>query len=282
MTDHGQPSLCQEMNLVTATSMSADPFETFEFDGVFGLGLDSLATTPMFSFSSRLGADGRLAQFGLFLASGSDQSSELAVGGYNPARLQTPLAWTPVQSPEHGFWQVGIKAIRIGDEDLDICEDRKCRGIVDTGSSHMGVPRSHMAEIHGMLASSAKGLTDCRFAKSPDISLELVGGISITLRAKDYMRPIPTEDAKARGSERQRKICKPRLVPLSLPKPLSRNTFILGEPVLMRYYTVFQWEEKKPRIGFGLADQGEGVPQDQILLVQVTVQLRRKPFHAAC
>merc|ERR1719482_1837449 len=46
--------------------------------------------------------------------------------------------------------------------------------------------------------------------------------------------------------------CRPRLMPVNMPAPLGPNLFILGEPVLHRYYTVFDW--KGPRIGMGVAN----------------------------
>jgi len=45
--------------------------------------------------------------------------------------------------------------------------------------------------------------------------------------------------------------CKPTLMPIDLPEPLGPKLFIMGEPVLRKYYTVYNWQEK--RIGFGLA-----------------------------
>merc|ERR1719253_859734 len=47
------------------------------------------------------------------------------------------------------------------------------------------------------------------------------------------------------------RICAPRLMPVNLPDPLGPNLFILGEPILHRYYTVYDWTEKK--IGFGIS-----------------------------
>jgi len=38
---------------------------------------------------------------------------------------------------------------------------------------------------------------------------------------------------------------------VNLPAPLGPNLFILGEPLLSRYYTVYDWKEAQ--IGFGLA-----------------------------
>lgn len=39
-----------------------------------------------------------------------------------------------------GYWQVGIRSIRIAGEVLEACEDGTCRGVLDTGTSHLGVP----------------------------------------------------------------------------------------------------------------------------------------------
>merc|ERR1719482_1130632 len=48
------------------------------------------------------------------------------------------------------------------------------------------------------------------------------------------------------------RFCRPRLMPVNMPAPLGPNLFILGEPVLHRYYTVFDWAG--PKIGFGVAN----------------------------
>merc|ERR1719201_1728765 len=48
------------------------------------------------------------------------------------------------------------------------------------------------------------------------------------------------------------RFCRPRLMPVNMPAPLGPNLFILGEPVLHRYYAVFDWVG--PRIGFGIAN----------------------------
>jgi len=41
-------------------------------------------------------------------------------------------------------------------------------------------------------------------------------------------------------------------MPVRLPEPLGPKLFILGEPVLHRYYTVYDWENH--RVGFSLAN----------------------------
>merc|ERR1719355_495305 len=59
------------------------------------------------------------------------------------------------------------------------------------------------------------------------------------------------------------RFCRPRLMPVSMPAPLGPKLFILGEPVLHRYYTVFDWSG--PRIGMGIANtKGNLMDRSQI------------------
>merc|ERR1719223_1393564 len=46
--------------------------------------------------------------------------------------------------------------------------------------------------------------------------------------------------------------CGPRLMATKMPAPLGPNLWILGEPVVQRYYTVYDWAEL--RVGFSLAN----------------------------
>lgn len=73
----------------------------------------------------------------------------------------------------------------------------------------------------------------------PDLHLELSGGLQLTLKAEDY-------------ASHSTDTCEPSLSPLDLPDSFA-GTFLLGEPLLRRYYTVFHWEPGAEQIGFGLA-----------------------------
>eukprot|EP00930_Biecheleria_cincta_P059212 TRINITY_DN4496_c0_g2_i1.p1 TRINITY_DN4496_c0_g2~~TRINITY_DN4496_c0_g2_i1.p1 ORF type:complete len:618 (-),score=98.03 TRINITY_DN4496_c0_g2_i1:219-2072(-) len=46
--------------------------------------------------------------------------------------------------------------------------------------------------------------------------------------------------------------CRSLLLPLDLPAPIGPRTFILGEPVLRKYYTIYDWESR--RVGIATAD----------------------------
>lgn len=266
---------CVSVHTVMAFELSANPFALFPFDGILGLGLRDLSLNRNFSFFDILSQSGLVKEphFGIFLTEGDEgEESELAVGGHNPARLLTPLSWSPVAMPGSGYWQVRILAVHVGSFTLPLCADGSCRGVVDTGTSHFGVPAPHDRTVEDLLTVLAGDLLDCRLAETPDINIEL-DGFNLTLRPETYMRRLPLRGdvhvgsggrggrggeeppavpgGGAAGDGAVPRFCRPRLMPVRLPAPIGPNVFILGEPVLHHYYTAFDWSV--PRIGFGLA-----------------------------
>jgi len=226
----GRSRMCTDVGLVSATNVTDVPFRAMPQDGTIGLGLGGLSVSPLFCFLDRLfQVDGGAAprrQFGLFLGT---RSGELTFGGFDDGRLASPLAWAPVVEAETGYWQLSIRSIRVGDLTLSACDAGACRGIVDNGASHVGVPRAIAAEL-----LEALGGAEC-----PDVHIDLGGsGPTLTLRAEDYGGRKGCSDGAPGFSE------------LDLPGELA-NTFLLGEPILRRYYSVFDWEART--VGFGLA-----------------------------
>jgi len=369
--------LCVEMGIVLAVQMSTHPFKTFRFDGILGLGLNGLAMSNGFSAFMMLlsGADVPAAHFGVFLTDGDEgEESEIAFGGHDHRRILEPLRFAPVVSPRLGYWQVQILAVRINGVELDVCKDGTCRGVVDTGTSHLGIPAPADGEVADLLTTEAGELLDCRLSDAPEVELDLVG-FTLTLHPGNYMRRLPlregisvsspqgvyvpsqeanatfggrtsadpvgqpvlpaylrlgsgeycaegadvaseegcryaaeslglrfdraydgpgdhrncfaevdgnvyfninaaaaakspwnashtsiclnASDSRASATASQpeevvRRFCRPRLMPVRLPPPLGPKLFILGEPLLHRYYTVYNWQNNS--VGFALAN----------------------------
>lgn len=254
--DSGTPTKCVEMGVVTATEMSDSPFLEFEFDGIVGLGLPSLALTPRFSYLNRLAASGGRATFAFYL-SPTDSNSwdhEITVAGYNKKRFRGPLNWSPLVDASKGFWQVMIKGIRVGNESLDVCGEVGCPAIVDTGSSHLGLPKQWVEPVNERLSQVAENTPDCRHVEAPNLHLDFEG-FSLTLEGRDYMRKLALPQNPMAPKEEEPHYCRPKLVPVFIPTSFgTKNFLILGEPVFNRYYTVFEAEAR--RIGFGLARHG--------------------------
>jgi len=290
-----------------AIEMSTQPFKNFHFDGVIGLSLPSLSLGYNFSFFEMFTQQGQASvpHFAVFLTDGENgEESEIAFGGHNPERLLRPIAWTKVLSPDLGFWQLQITAFRVGGRTMDFCRSGDCRAILDTGTSHLGIPSPHEEAITKMLTVRTNDVLDCRLADLPMIEIE-VPGFNISLYPENYMRQLPIREdvninsmkgvlewtnsqiskttTTTQGSWWRRpeipyaaagtvqRFCRPKIMPVALPEPLGPNLFILGEPVLHRYYTVFDWSI--PQVGFSLSKR----PQNVVDRSQITDQVGELP-----
>jgi len=61
-------------------------------------------------------------------------------------------------------------------------------------------------------------------------------------------------------------------MPVNLPEPVGPKLFILGEPVLHRYYTVYNWHDL--RVGFSLANNHRNIASQDSQLASRTQSLR--------
>jgi len=248
---------CIRVRVITATEMTEEPFNSFDFDGVVGLGLGALAVDPEFSYFGQMAKRGILPkpQFGFFLSMSDEVPSELSFGGHDETRISEPLRWAKVVLPELGYWQVQIKSVQIGGVRVPACESGKCVGIVDSGTSLLGVPSQTIRDVHMKLARKIPGdpaEIDCRHAGGPEVVFDL-GGFEISLGAEDYSRPTAMRvESNTTGTVQV--VCRASLLPVNMGAEGGNPfTWILGEPVLRKYYTTFDWKQEE--IGFALAKQ---------------------------
>uniref|UniRef100_A0A7S1WNC4 Peptidase A1 domain-containing protein n=1 Tax=Alexandrium catenella TaxID=2925 RepID=A0A7S1WNC4_ALECA len=254
---------CVNLRIVLATEMTSDPFGLFAFDGVLGLGLDALTLNPGFSFFGQMAAQNPAVQprFAVFLARNDDGESMISFGGHDERRASGELDWAPVAMQELGYWQVQVKSVRIGDTVLEDCADGGCRAILDTGTSLLGVPRQAARTMHRLLARhvpkdsySDASEIDCRTVPGTQIHFDL-GGPTVSLAVEDYSRPTPF-NMTLPGKNASGLFCRSLLLPVDMKPPLGPKVFIWGEPVLRRYYTVYDFARKQ--IGFTPARQAPG------------------------
>jgi len=275
------PLNCAAVRVITAQSMSTEPFRQFQFDGVLGLGLRSLALHPEFHIFDQIARRRHIEPVFSFFMAYNDEDSEMTFGGHDVPRISSPLKWVPVHMPEQGFWRVPIKSVRIGDEILEICEDGACAAIVDTGTSLLGVPLSAFNPlVYGtarkltpeLIASSVAPIdarvsgnfiedqgVDCRHVPGPPIIFNM-GDFEVVLEASDYSRPVPTDVEGFDDDEPNvtSSICRASLLPINMPA-IGNTTFVWGEPVLRKYYTSYDLDGE--RVGFARAVHGDAKPK---------------------
>lgn len=245
---------CASMRVVLATEMTQEPFSMFEFDGVLGLGLDSLAVDPEFSFFEQLSrqSPGFEARFGYFVSKNDEMPSEISFGGHDSRRVAHDLQWSPVHRPDQGYWQVKIVSVSVAGEPLPFCQAGDCVAIADTGTSLLGVPRLVAQRLHWLLARKVpdEDELDCRDFPGPELVFELEGGVKLTLGPEDYSRPAAMKVVAK--SQRTQVVCRATLLPVD-EGALGPKAWILGEPVLKKYYSAYDWTQQQ--VGFALAVQ---------------------------
>ena len=252
LTSNG-PENCLRMRFIAATDMSPHPFADFVFDGVLGLGLESLSQAPAFNFlhvSSALTAErgsGFSKTFGIFLASHDGETSQITLGGWAEEHVDGEVNWSPVLQPELGRWLLKIKGLWVGDQEIPFCE-QGCKAVVDSGTSLLAVPSPLFADLYHQLSAPAQ---EGACVQSPQLRMEL-DGFSLVLNGSDFSRL----DA---GQRPTAAACKPMLMVMDLPEPLGPKLFILGEPILKKFYTIYDAEAQ--RVGFGLAKHAPQTPQ---------------------
>jgi len=259
------PDGCMRLRMIAATAMSEEPFKTFEFDGILGLGLDGLSQAPEFNFLHVVRASVRdqgsciRDTFAVFLADSEDEDSEITLGGWASEHLEEELSWTDVQEPDMGHWMVRIKSLRVNNELLKFCEN-DCKAAVDTGTSLLAVPQAAFPELYELLRHPTQLEGNCE-GPGPLLHFEF-DTFSLTLGPREYAQAEPTSSRQRprfdnnAGSVKNETIrrdlfCRPMLMSLDMPEPLGPKLFILGEPVLRKYYTVYDAHAK--RVGFGRA-----------------------------
>eukprot|EP00419_Tripos_fusus_P000212 CAMPEP_0172690308 /NCGR_PEP_ID=MMETSP1074-20121228/23761_1 /TAXON_ID=2916 /ORGANISM="Ceratium fusus, Strain PA161109" /LENGTH=534 /DNA_ID=CAMNT_0013510235 /DNA_START=108 /DNA_END=1709 /DNA_ORIENTATION=+ len=243
--------ICTRLRWVAATDMSEEPFKAFRFDGILGLGLAPLSQTPEFNLVEVLAGAGRPRMFSVFLGEDSEES-EISFGGYRPHRTRG-LSWNKVIEPELGHWMLAIKSIDIDGAPIKFCREG-CKAVADSGTSVISVPTQAFPEMFELLRFPADPAHGCR-SEGPTLNI-MLESVNLTLHPKDYAQLQSGQKSKKKkfGFDMlsdpvgEAEHCRPLLMAADvLPK-----LFVLGEPILRKYYTVFD-AEGAPRIAFGRA-----------------------------
>lgn len=246
---------CFPLALLVAYSMSDVPFGVEPYDGTIGLSLKGMSVSPEFNFLDALARGHQSAlpnSFGLHL--GTDNGGEITFGGYDVKKWSKPLEWVSVEDPDEGRWQVAITAIRVGNHTLQACRSGDCRAAIDYGTSLLSTPSKLAASIEQAFESlavpSGHG-NGCQMNVMPDLQIVLKNDVTLTLPAEDYVRQISSSGNKGILSGPSRS-CKPLLAQYDFDDAtMGRDTFVLGESVLRRYYTFFDGDSLQ--VGFSLA-----------------------------
>jgi cathepsin D len=232
------------------TTEAQDVFGKAPFDGILGMGVPKAAVdkTPM--PMDMLVQQGKIQknQFAFYLASGGRSGSTLTLGGTDSSFYTGDFHYVPTAKAASllPYWLVSAKDIKVGGKSASVCSWLTgCEMVVDTGTSVLAGPQKDVDKITALIGSVKQ---DCSNAKS-------LPTITITLNGKDFeLGPdfyvIRASDDN--GAEQ----CMLGIQGINAGVPI----FILGDPFLRKYYTV--WDSDNKRVGFALARQ----PQDVVVV----------------
>jgi len=230
-------SMCVDANFIAAEHETTDPFKEMPFDGILGLGFKDLSAGKGFNLVDGLSETGRLlgGQFSFYVTDGGD--SQVTFGGYRPEQLASDIVWAPVT--RESYWQVLIDDIALDGEPKQLCGKSKCQVAVDTGTSMLAGPSELIQQLEALVAAER----DCsNFESLPKLGFSL-GDTVLNLEPDDYI-------------DRSDNECSLSFMELDVPPPKG-PLFILGDPFLRRYVTIF--DRTGPRVGFAVARHGEDV-----------------------
>uniref|UniRef100_A0A3Q3F9A2 Nothepsin n=1 Tax=Kryptolebias marmoratus TaxID=37003 RepID=A0A3Q3F9A2_KRYMA len=208
-------------------------FVTAKFDGVLGLGYQSLAEilgNPVF--------DNMVAQkivdepvFSFYLSSSPE--GELLLGGKDEALYTGPINWIPVTAK--GYWQIKMESVAV--QGVSSFCPRGCQAIVDTGTSLIAGPTNEILSLQQLIGATPTNigefLLDCgRLSSLPHVTFVL-GGIEYTLTSEHYIF----------GS---RELCFSGFQAMDIISP-EGPLWILGDVFLTEYYSIF--DKGQDRVG---------------------------------
>lgn len=262
----------QTFAIVDSTNGLKDLYSDSEFDGILGLGFNSLSADPgVNTVIPNLKERGVLerAVFAFYL--GDDADGELAIGGVNEERMEGDVHWIDVLRP--AYWTVKVDGIRFGEVTMGAAA-----GIMDTGTSLIYGPRAQILKMVKPLGGKYVPklelfMIDCD-ADVPELEFTIGGeayavptdelvlmdedekycffGVSI-MNVHVEANAANTLDAELEeGVARQVESLVGRKKDWDngpIPNQYQGNTWLVGDSFLRQRYTVYDYDNQK----FGLA-----------------------------
>ncbi|TFJ83444.1 hypothetical protein NSK_005284 [Nannochloropsis salina CCMP1776] len=218
---------------VTDASGLGAAFAAGSFDGILGLGFDSISVGKVTTPFHNLIKQGLVAEpvFSFYL--GDNAPGELTLGGTDPAHYKGDIHYVPLKSAT--YWEVALEDVQVQGLSLTNVDS----AIIDSGTSLITGPKKEVAKLAKLVGATrfilGEYLIDCN-AQGPDIDF-VIDGRTYSLSADDY---------KIRDGG----LCLFAFMGLDIPRP-SGPLWILGDSFMRRYYTTFNYE--KQTVGLALA-----------------------------
>ncbi|KAL4897093.1 aspartic peptidase domain-containing protein [Aspergillus ambiguus] len=218
----------KEQLFAEATSEPGLAFAFGRFDGILGLGFDTISVNkiepPFYKMVNQGLLDEPVFAFYLGDTNKEGDDSVATFGGVDKSHYTGELIKIPLR--RKAYWEVDLDSITLGDETAEL---ENTGVILDTGTSLIALP-SNLAEMINAQIGAKKGFTgqysvECDKRSSlPDITFAL-SGHNFTIGPYDYT-------LEMQGS------CISAFMGMDFPEPVGPLA-ILGDAFLRKWYSVY-------------------------------------------
>ncbi|CRH04056.1 plasmepsin IV, putative [Plasmodium relictum] len=231
----GNLSLSYKFIEVTDTDGLEPLYSSSPFDGLIGLGWKDLSVGSIDPLVVELKTQNKIdnALFTFYLPSHDKQSGFLTIGGIEDKFYEGELTYEKLNHDL--FWQIDLN-VRFGDITFE-----KANAIVDSGTSIITAPTNFIKKFFRnteivKLPFIPFYITACNNNDLPVLEFQSQNN-KYTLEPEFYLEPLEFDES----------LCMVYILPLDI----NENTFILGDPFMRKYYTVFDYDNE--RVGFAVA-----------------------------
>lgn len=218
------------------TKESGTSFDLSKFDGILGMAWQKISVDNVTTVFQNLFAQGgvSLNSFAFYLTKVAGQSgSTLTLGGYNSTLSKNDWHYVPLYAED--YWRIAIDNVTIGAKAVTV---KNIKGILDSGTSLLVGATNIVKEINAAIGTVNQ---NCAGLNSLPTVIVTIGGIQYPLGPNDYVLQV------ANGAQTE---CLNGWDAADLGVELA-DTIILGDLFIRKYYTLFDFGNK--RLGFATA-----------------------------
>ncbi|KAF2147315.1 uncharacterized protein K452DRAFT_261722 [Aplosporella prunicola CBS 121167] len=218
----------KKQDFAEATSEPGLAFAFGRFDGILGLGYDTISVNKIVPPFYNMVNEGKLDEpvFAFYLSDTNNEGSESVAtfGGVDKSHYTGKLTKIPLR--RKAYWEVDLDSITFGDATAELDNTGV---ILDTGTSLIALP-STLAELLNREIGAKRSFNgqytvDCdKRADLPDLTFTLTGH-NFTISAYDYILEV-------QGS------CISAFMGMDFPEPAGPLA-ILGDAFLRKWYSVY-------------------------------------------
>jgi hypothetical protein len=210
-----------------------------KFDGICGMGWESLSVDGVQTPVQALMASGKMAEpvFAFYL--GDNKAGELTIGGVNNNYYSGDFTYIPLKSKS--YWEIALEGVKLNG---NVVDSDTVNAVIDSGTSLLAGPTKVANAIAKTLGATSILGKEFIVPCSKEFTLSFtLGGQEYELNNKEATIP---DDP----------LCILGVMPIDIPAPRG-PLWILGDVFMRKYYTKFDIGQE--RLGFAMAKTSSDV-----------------------